>query len=761
MGPDWFIDVIWDFAKENGSSLVMAYLVYAAFLVMAAGFCMNTYPYKEYLVIPRWRNSIAAIVILPIISIAAFFYEDAAWEQKGIVILFLLLAELYIIWNLWKRRSAERIKMDQCFEEEQDFLKVYRGLEEIDEGKLTPKEKKLLKKRKYYILYELGSMKRADSLMREVEEEDSPEYNMFLAIEQEKAGNVEKAEEYMQKAWSRIGNTEREHHTRVQVLNDYGRCYRISGNFREAVTYYKQAVDELRFPEDEKLAEPIYTNYIFTLCMLNPPEWDKAQEMLEQYKYHLNMNTMKGRLTYQNLQLEILRQMNQMEECKKLIDSSFYSIMDMNLTETERLVYEATHLRVAHTAGGNFIAPLEAIHKDLDKFQKLAMPRRYRAIKEIHILFRQESPAAPAAADLYKDVAEFAHKYIAKQARKDIEEYLDGLPADAVYLRADLTQELVGISHYEEKASDKNDSFEKNKELMLSIRNIYESNGLLLNAMKTSLNLADECFFIENLDEEYMPKHMEVLREALSYGERILEKVLLHPDCAEDFARLAWMYIRIHQYEKCEKYIALHNKCNLSPAHYAPWHRKILWAVELMKRVLELEKRIETIQKNPQKMQELSLEAREWLKHYPQYVDSMECTLLWGGLLGQEQVFAKRRIWYGMNEQTGEVCAKVHHWLCIQEFYETSHITVTVLEIDMKYRFLEQCGVPKTMFLADMHPLQSGKAVLLQQDVEKTNMPAQNVQGGVFWFPHADEAGRKTKLEELREYISGEKYVPL
>lgn len=750
---DWFLDLSWESAYNSGSTIAMAYILYIAFLVAVFRFIAEKCPWKEYLSISRWRNSIIAMMLLPMLAIGVFFYEPARWYEKLPIIVVALGLIPLLVWNLIKRKSAERRKMDNCFEREQDFIETYRRLEEIDEKQLTPEEKKELKKRKYYILYELGSMKRAASLMREVEKEDSPEYYMFLAIEQEKAGNMELAIEYMQKAWSKTENTKEGHHTRVQVLNNYGRCYRISGNFREAVTYYKQAVEELCFPEDEKMAHPIYTNYIFTLCMLNPPEWDMAQNVLEEYRGHLNMNSMEGRLTYQNLKLEILRQMNKLDECRKLIDEGFDDIMAMPLSVEQRLIFEATHLRVAHTGGANFMAPLEAIRKDLDKFRELKMPGRYWAIKEIHILFRPETPASALAAELYRDVNEFAHKYITTQAKADIEKYLATLPADAVYLRGNLGQELVGISHFEENYPLKQYSFTQNKDLMLSTRNIYESNGLLLDAMKISLNLADECFFMENLDGEFMPKYMPVLQEALSFGESILQKVLLHPDCAEDFARIAWMYIRIHQYDKCEEYVELYNKCNLSSAHYAPWLRELTWAARLMKRVMELEKRIEEIQNDPQKMQDLSPEAREWLRNYPEHVDSMECTLLWGGLLGYEQVFAKRKIWFGVEEQTGEIDPKFHHWLCIQEFFEAQHITVTILEIDMKYRYFQQGGIPKMMFLANKHPLQSGKDVTLRQDAEKTHMTVKDIQCGVFWFPHTDKEGKKTKLEELREYI--------
>ena len=59
--------------------------------------------------------------------------------------------------------------------------------------------------------------------------------------------------------------------------------------------------------------------------------------------------------------------------------------MKKELPWEQRLVFEATSLRLAHTSGVNFIAPLDAIKKDIQMFANLEMPTRYLMIKEIQI----------------------------------------------------------------------------------------------------------------------------------------------------------------------------------------------------------------------------------------------------------------------------------------------------------------------------------------------------------------------------------------
>ncbi|MCD7806617.1 MAG: hypothetical protein LUH19_04655, partial [Lachnospiraceae bacterium] len=73
----------------------------------------------------------------------------------------------------------------------------------------------------------------------------------------------------------------------------------------------------------------------------------------------------------------------------------------MNLTESQRLIFETTSLRLAYTSGVNFFPPLEAIRKDLNQFQNLKMPERYYAMKELQIMFRPESPVSALAGKYY------------------------------------------------------------------------------------------------------------------------------------------------------------------------------------------------------------------------------------------------------------------------------------------------------------------------------------------------------------------------
>lgn len=732
------MDTVFEFLlNQTGKNVILTGCILYIIMLLAGYEALNkSWQLREYFRIPRWRNSIAAAAAVPFFLIVGIGMIPKTYWQADAVLLILGAGTIgALIWNLLKRPSKEKLHMDKLYKDNKNPIETYRQFLEINVSNLTPKEQLTWKRRKYFLLYQLGAMGKAMELVKETEKMGSAQAVFFEAIEAELAGNMETSERKMKLALDKTADTKQEHFLREQILNNYGRCCRIRGNAREADAYYRRAVEELRLPEEKSLVEVLYTNFIFNLCVLRETP-QIVSEWMEKYRNLLDMNCIEDQIKYSNFELEVARQQENEEKCCKLIEESFCNTMKLVSAESERLVYEATSLRMAHTAGANYIPCLVEIRKDLQDFGKLKMPERYLMIKEIHILFRPETRIAPEVHAEYADVEEFADSYIRYQAKKDLTEYAKKLPVEAVYEYCRIQTELAGIERYQEVYS-----YEDCEERLQSVRDTYEHNGLLMDALRCSLHMADENFYLKNMDRTLMPKYRERLQEALIYAEKIVQGVKLHPGCAECFVQLAFYYLRLHQYEKCSSYMERFEKCKLAQEHYTPWMREMLQIAAFMSKVQDIQKRLMAWKTDKAKQIELSPAAREWLQRYPN-TDSMETTLLWGGLLGYETVFAKRKIW--LNE-TGAV---EHCWLCIQAFLE-HQITVTVLELDMTYGQLEEADEGQMLFVPGMHPLESGSSIVLREDQEKTGMIVLDVQRGTFTFPERDAEGKMTVLGEI------------
>ena len=147
-------------------------MAYAIYLIIAAliisNIAKNQFPWKSYMKIPRWGCHVVLLFLLPAagISLVLGFPGLSAgcrfFFVGGITVVFLALTV-----SLRFGKSGERRRMDHAYKTEGNPIERYRRLMEIRQDRLTPKEQKLWKKRLYFTYYEMGSLKQAETLMRE------------------------------------------------------------------------------------------------------------------------------------------------------------------------------------------------------------------------------------------------------------------------------------------------------------------------------------------------------------------------------------------------------------------------------------------------------------------------------------------------------------------------------------------------------------------------------------------------------------------
>lgn len=738
------IEKLFDIMIETEKAIFISYGTYAVILyVLYLIFIKDKVQWVEYLKIPRWALSIFITVMIPIIAITCFLKlpQYVQGQQLGIIG-FTIVIELLIFIYLKKCPSKEKQKLDKLCNEEGNPIKKYQKLLEFEEFKLTPAEKKMLNQQIYFTLYELGYLKQAEAIMKKVEEENSSRYLMFESIVAENRGELNVAHKLMEAALLKCQADKGEHYLQIQLWNNMGRIYRIEGNYREALTYYKQALDRLIFPKEKGIAKEIYINYIFALSMLKTP-WEEIEKVIKEYENHLDIAKPENYIQIMNIRIEAAKQAGKEEIWKKEILQGFHEVIKKGLSWEQRLVFEATSLRLAHTSGVNFIAPLEAIKKDIQMFTKLEMPTRYYMIKEIHILFQPHSRVPLSVQELYTEVREFANKYMCKQASKDISEYLNGLPLEAILARGKMQTELAFIQKHQTE-----DWFEMSKDILLSVRNMYETNGQMLEALRTDINLADQHFMIEILDDELMPKYRKSLEEIIDYADKYLSILKSHPALADMFGQMAWMYLRLHKYEKSVQYMDRYNACSLSEEHFVTWFKSQIGAVRFIKEVLRIKNCLEELKQDSKQLQNLSKEAREWIKRYPNKDSSLEVTLLWGGLLGFERIYAKRKTW--VSRQNDQLFAKEYYWLCINEVIdEENKMCNTIYELDMTYDSLLESEESRMLFIPQKHPFETGKSMILRREQEESGMRMPYVEGVYYSFPHVDKNGKRTVLDEI------------
>ena len=169
-------------------------------------------------------------------------------------------------------------------------------------------------------------------------------------------------------------------------------AYAIADEYGLANDRYKKAIAFARENalKDADLWLNIYYNYVFNLTRLNPnTSLQQCIDVLEDVKKHIDIEDPKQYVTLSNIVIEFMRQKNTNRlQIDEVINSDFEYLVNTDLSETERCVFEATTARMVCTGRLTPEAVIERLTTDVNLFMKLPMPERYRCFKEIDYMFK-------------------------------------------------------------------------------------------------------------------------------------------------------------------------------------------------------------------------------------------------------------------------------------------------------------------------------------------------------------------------------------
>ncbi len=734
------IELLFDYFRENHR--VAALLIYTAALLTAAGVIYRSGRWKGYGKTLRGRLSLGLVIALHLISIEGYFHAGLSLRYGWLIFAGNLAVDACVGMFLKYVPSRAMQKMKHLMQKErQDPIKAYQELTLIDTEKLSAKDQNYWKQRYGYLLIELGSIRKAAEWIRETNEKDSAWYKMFLSLQAEANGNLEKAKKKMKQALNALKEKE-DDEIRMQIFNNYGRMCRIYGNHLEAFQYYGKAADLIRQKTDKDLIHIIYSNLILTACVLKKSQ-EEIRRLWEEYRNFLNEKRAEDRIALENLKIEFGEQEMTREFAQKSYDEMQKLLAPESMRE-KRICYEVSSLRVIHMAMGDPKPVLDAISRDMEAILQTELPQRYYLMKEIHSFPQMPPLPEEWLLERYKTVFETAEHYMKEQAGEDLERHLASLPAIAVYAYGNTQMELAGLEQIQE-----NYDFSAFYARALSVRSTYEENMLKLEAMMCSLRIVDELFSAPNVDENGDTVREDALKEALEYAEKTAQLLQAHPAYAEAFLKLAYGYIRLCEYEKGSGYYRRFQKCNVAAEHYTVWVQHNIRFVQVVSRVEEYRKILKQLKHDQREKNRLSEQARKWLEQYPECSDE-EVTLLFGGLLKEVPVLAKRLRWLEAAEG-GVLLPKQHFWLCYAPD-NGADFTQTVLELDLCMdRVAGKSDAKRILYFPERHPLQTQTSALLYAHREQEN-PAELLFLQCV-FPEKNKDGTWTYLAELRNLI--------
>lgn len=547
--------------------------------------------------------------------------------QWGLV--FIAVISILTLFVLFRKVDKKLRIVIKNTESDGNRIVAWKELQTIKVSNLAPWQKKVYDKRRLYLRVFLGNTCGAEAELEQYKD-DKPFYHYMKAIILNFKGK-HKAEYDEIKLAEDSCNGDTDPLLHFQIIANRGVAYVIAGQFALADDYYKKAI---AFAKTADLKDPdlwlnIYYNYVFNLTRLKPDiTLQKCLDVLEDVKQHIDIEDPKQYIGLSNIIIELMRQKNaKRAELDDVINSDFEYFVNLDLSDTEKCIFEATSARMVCAGRLTPEAVVERLSKDIDLFMKLPMPERYRCFKEIDYMFKDLRGKVVERNEKIRDTAQW---YIVNQAIHDIDEYRATLPSEAVYEICYCFKERAGLLKY------KPDQYEW-KEFLKSMRSaqqLYKENDLLADAVLRYLDIMDEATSELNIDAEFKPVHMDVMQNALQEIEKVLPQLAEHPILYEIYLRLSVYCLAMDDVSRSKKYYRKYRMLGeFSINHFAPWLRGKYSIISLVMLVIGY---IETVDKIAGK--NLSTEiplVQDWFKGFHDRNGYFE-SLVFGKVLGGE-----------------------------------------------------------------------------------------------------------------------------
>lgn len=442
-----------------------------------------------------------------------------------------------------------------------DFKGAYDVYNSIKENNLFPKEYDLLLRKKAHVLFNLGDMTRAQKTLRLIGDKNEPNYLMLTAMIYEKSGDLDKAAEYFQNALNSV-SPKNEGPLEAMIYNNYGRLRYMEGNLLDAINYYRLSVKIAKKYKNKEMIHVSFQNLIH-LSLLHG-EYEACENYMLQYESLIDMNLIEDAREHYNLKTEIARQNPNQNNLNESIMKGYFDIRE-RLEEKKQLFFDINVLRMVFNASMNFDDIMEKIYLNQDSYFALEMPEKYYALKEVDILLREVH---------YHKFHKYTwlHKRIAHYMRTDasgeLENYISTLKDYEINERCQLEKERVGVLREYVKPYN----FQTIYNRLLSIKDIFKKNGMVIDALITDLDIADECFAIENVEGKNIKEFpLAKMKEHINYAVKTISGLKKYPVVNDCNIRLAFYFFKLNEKEKAKKHLEAFDSSGISINNYAHW----------------------------------------------------------------------------------------------------------------------------------------------------------------------------------------------
>lgn len=646
-------------------------------------------------------------MIVSSFAVAFLIYNRFIWNSfwlsiAGGSILLLLLLSILVRYLLIERSLKEVISVFNSHNLDYQEVNALQKIKSLSPDKMTAKQKIRYERYKMYVLIQLGNLRSAQIIVEKlgIAQLGDAHYYFLKYIVAFYSGDIGRAHEEIKKAVD-ARNNETEPTIQVEILVNQGVSYVSQKNYHAADDSFYQATQEYKRLElnNKTLLYIIYKNYAFNKTRLEKSN-QSIEAVVSEYKTLLDFNCYSDQIDYFNLELEMLRQKNASRDVlNKVVQDNFSKMLEGSLPLRNKVMFAGSVIRIVWSA---MLDPTQCLnilndnYRELDSYHPMF---RYRVNKELTLLFRDLHGEIP---EMYTTLRDNARTYMVKQAEDDITIHRKALPDEAVFERCYCFEELAGI---ERKKQDY--STQKVISFLGDAVKLCQDNSLLMDEIKSRLNIMDELCAFENWNENFVPLNPEEMRQQRYRIESLLPKLKKHPIRAEIGIRMSFYCLLIHEYDKCIEYYDWFDKASLSLNHFAPWLHQYRMSTAFAVRILHLKKIIVAL-KDSQEVMLCEKEVQEWFRSYPNHDGFLDSVLL-ARFIGYSQGYPIKTLKWSIPNSPEQ--PRRHTWFYFPELQLNADITYE--------QFIEEDNYDQLFFNFDRHPFESNESRTIAKDVSQ------------------------------------------
>lgn len=710
-------------------------------LILSGIFCFRQL-LKE--VLQRYPKYYKHYLIISFLGFGILLYNYYIWKNiliylSGLFIMILSLSSILLRYSLMQRSLKKVITIFKTKEIDDCEIKALDKLKNLSNKKMSEKQIICAERYKIYILTHLGNIRAVEKIIEKVGPEKLEQAHFYLIkyIVAWHSGDIVRAHNEIIKARDAISD-QTEPIVQVEILMNVGVSYVAQKNYHAADDSFNLAVREYKRLDlnNKPLLDIIYNNYAFNKTRLGTDD-QSWKEVVSDYRSLLDFDCLNDQLNYFNFELQMLRQTNApREELSGVVKNNFTRFMDSDLPIKHKVLLAGSGIRIAWSAMLDPSKILSVINENYSILDTLHPIARYRIHKELLLLFKDLIEEQPEQNSILRDRTRC---YMEQQAEKDIQAHRRTLPDEAIYARCYCLEELASI-----EKNKKDYNAHKIISFLSDAVKLYQDNSLLMDEIKSRLNIMDELCAIENWNENLEPLNPEEMRQQRHRIESLLPKLKKHPIKAEIGIRMSFYCLIIHEYDKCIEYYDWFDKVSLSLNHFAPWLHRYRMFTAFAVRILYF-KNIVVALKDSQEVLLCTNDVQEWFQSFPNHNGVLDSMLL-ARFIGWREYPIKTLKWF--NPNTPEQF-KIHSWFYFPELHLNADITYE--------QFKEEDNKDQIFFNDDQHPFESNKSKTIAKDFSQSGYITEGVDFKIINDFYLSETEMEI-LEKAFELIN--KHIP-